>query len=166
MSDSMVTNGSAPAAVATTGMLIRRPVREVFEAFVDPAITSTFWFTGGSGRLQPGATVQWEWAMYGFAVDVRVLAFEQDRRILIEWAVDTAPTTVEWVFESLSDGTTFVTVTNAGFTGTPEEIVRQVGDAAGGFSFTLAGLKAYLEHGIELNLVRDRFPHGLEGQDG
>ncbi|MBC7990984.1 MAG: polyketide cyclase, partial [Luteimonas sp.] len=28
-------------------MLIRRPVAEVFEAFVDPAITSRFWFTRG-----------------------------------------------------------------------------------------------------------------------
>lgn len=153
-------------AIATTGMLIRRPVRDVFEAFVDPAITSKFWFTGGSGRLEPGATVQWEWAMYGFSVNVRVLEIEQDRRIVIEWSVDEAPTTVEWQFEPQADGTTFVTISNAGFTGAAEEIVRQVGDAAGGFSFTLAGLKAYLEHGIELNLVRDRFPQGLEGQDG
>jgi uncharacterized protein YndB with AHSA1/START domain len=26
----------------------------VFEAFVDPAITSKFWFTKGSGRLETG----------------------------------------------------------------------------------------------------------------
>jgi uncharacterized protein YndB with AHSA1/START domain len=35
-------------------MLIRKPVAEVFEAFVDPAITSKFWFTKGSGRLETG----------------------------------------------------------------------------------------------------------------
>jgi len=35
-----------------TGMLIRRPVAEVFEAFVDPAITTRFWFTRSSGRLR------------------------------------------------------------------------------------------------------------------
>jgi uncharacterized protein YndB with AHSA1/START domain len=42
----------APCAKAE--MLIRRPVSEVFEAFVDPAITSKFWFTRGSGRLEAG----------------------------------------------------------------------------------------------------------------
>jgi uncharacterized protein YndB with AHSA1/START domain len=38
--------------MARAEMLIRRPVSEVFEAFVDPAITSRFWFTRGSGRLE------------------------------------------------------------------------------------------------------------------
>ena len=33
-------------------MLIRKPVAEVFEAFVDPDITAKFWFTKGSGRLE------------------------------------------------------------------------------------------------------------------
>jgi len=35
-------------------MLVRKPVGEVFEAFVDPAITSRFWFTRSSGRLEAG----------------------------------------------------------------------------------------------------------------
>jgi uncharacterized protein YndB with AHSA1/START domain len=37
-----------------TGMLIRRPVAEVFEAVVDPDVTTKFWFTRSSGRLEPG----------------------------------------------------------------------------------------------------------------
>lgn len=35
-------------------------------------------------------------------------------------------------------------------------------DATEGFAFVLAGAKAWLEHGVELNLVRDRFPKGLD----
>ena len=35
------------------GMLIRRPPEDVFEAFADPAITTRFWFTKSSGRLEP-----------------------------------------------------------------------------------------------------------------
>lgn len=50
--------------VADTGMLIRRPVAEVFEAFVNPEITSRFWFTQGSGRLETGKQVHWTWEMY------------------------------------------------------------------------------------------------------
>jgi hypothetical protein len=31
--------------VAKMGMLIRKPVASVFEAFIVPSITTTFWFT-------------------------------------------------------------------------------------------------------------------------
>ena len=43
---------SAPSM--ETGMLMRRPVAEVFEAFVDPAVTSRFWFSKGSARAAAG----------------------------------------------------------------------------------------------------------------
>jgi uncharacterized protein YndB with AHSA1/START domain len=47
------------------GMLIHRPPNEVFQAFVDPAITTKFWFTKSSGKMTPGADIQWDWEMYG-----------------------------------------------------------------------------------------------------
>jgi hypothetical protein len=34
-------------------MLIRRPVEEVFNAFVDPTVTTRFWFSRSSGQLAP-----------------------------------------------------------------------------------------------------------------
>ncbi len=46
--------------VTRTGMLIRKPVAEVFEAFVNPNITTKFWFTKGSERLAAGKQVQWD----------------------------------------------------------------------------------------------------------
>ena len=42
--------------VARTTMLIRRPAAAVFEAFVDPSITSRFWFSRGSANWNPGQT--------------------------------------------------------------------------------------------------------------
>jgi uncharacterized protein YndB with AHSA1/START domain len=148
---------------AKAEMLIRRPVAEVFEAFVDPAITSRFWFTRGSGRLEPGKQVTWDWEMYGVSAQVSVKAVERDRRILIEWPADGAGTTVEWRFAPLGDDTTFVSITNAGFTGPDDAITGQAISSTEGFALVLAGLKALLEHGIRLNLVADRFPKGLEG---
>lgn len=149
---------------AKAAMLIRRPIHEVFEAFVNPAITTKFWFTKSSGRLDPGAQVRWEWEMYGASTEVTVQAFEQDKRLLIEWSGYEAPDTVEWVFTALTDDTTFVSITNAGFSGDAEAIAEQAVDSTGGFTMVLAGLKALLEHGIQLNLVADRFPPGLEAQ--
>jgi uncharacterized protein YndB with AHSA1/START domain len=150
------------APIAEAAMLIRRPVAEVFEAFVDPAITSRFWFSSGSGRLEPGARVHWDWEMYNLSVPVRVREFEPQRRILIEWGAEDAFTTVEWRFTARPDGTTFVRITNAGFRGDGDALASQASGSAGGFALVLAGLKALLEHNIALNLVADRFPDGME----
>jgi uncharacterized protein YndB with AHSA1/START domain len=147
--------------VARAEMLIRAPPAEVFEAFADPAVTSHFWFTHGSGRLEPGARVKWEWAMYGFSVDVDVSAADRER-IEVAWSAYGAPSTIEWRFTPLPDGTTFVSVTNAGFAGSDADKIKAALDATEGFAFVLAGAKAWLEHGVELNLVRDRFPKGLD----
>ncbi|MCT7376164.1 SRPBCC family protein [Chelativorans sp. EGI FJ00035] len=146
---------------AKAEMLIRKPVAEVFEAFVDPEITSKFWFTGGSGRMEAGKTVTWEWAMYSFSIPVEVKAVEKNRRILVEWPGGSGSTTVEWTFTDRPDGTTYVSIVNRGFTGEDSQRVTEALDSTEGFSFVLAGAKAYLEHGIRLNLVQDKFPDGL-----
>jgi hypothetical protein len=46
-------------------MLIRKPVEDVFEAFINPEVTTHFWFTKSTGRLEEGKTITWEWEMYG-----------------------------------------------------------------------------------------------------
>jgi len=143
-------------------MLIRKPVAEVFEAFINPEITTKFWFTKGSGRLEVGKQILWSWETYGFSVMVNVKAIEPNKRIVVEWGAYGTPTTVEWIFTARPDNTTFVTITNTGFTGEDDdEIVGLVVSAVEGFTFVLAGLKAYLEHNIRLNLIEDRFPDGL-----
>src|SRR5262245_32101897 len=120
--------------IAKTEMLIRRPVAEVFEAFIDPAITTKFWFTKSSGRLEPGKQVRWEWEMYKASADVDVRAVEPNTRILVEWGEPDRRTTVEWLFTARPDNTTFVSVTNSGFQGDQDEIAQQAIDATEGFT--------------------------------
>ena len=151
----------APPTVKTA-MLIRRPVAEVFEAFVNPDITSNFWFTKGSGRLEVGRQVQWDWGMYGFSVPVSTKAIEPNRRIVVEWSGYGNPTTIEWTFAPHDNGSTFVGITEHGFKGSDDEVMEQAKNSMEGFSLVLAGLKAFLEHNIRLNLVADRFPKGIE----
>ena len=100
--------------------------------------------------------------MYGISIPVTAKAIEPNRRIVIEWPGYSGPTTVEWTFAAQPDGTTFVRITETGFTGTGDELVKQVTDSTQGFSLVLAGAKALLEHGVRLNLVADRFPAGIE----
>jgi uncharacterized protein (DUF2249 family) len=44
------------------------------------------------------------------------------------------------------------------------KVVALAMDSPIGLLLILAGLKAYLEHGIELNLIIDRFPDNLVSQ--
>jgi uncharacterized protein YndB with AHSA1/START domain len=148
--------------VATAGMLFRRPVKDVYEAFVDPAVTTKFWFTKSSGRLDEGKPVTWEWEMYGVSTHVEVKAIEPSKRILIEWDNGTPePSLVEWTFSPRGENHTFVDVRNFDLKGDTDAQVARAIDSAGGFALVLAGAKAWLEHGIELNAVRDRHPDML-----
>jgi uncharacterized protein YndB with AHSA1/START domain len=147
---------------AKTGMLIRKSVAEVFKAFVDPAVTTKFWFTRSSGRLEAGKQVQWDWEMYGISIPVTVKLIELNTRIVIQWPGQNGPTTVEWIFTPRENGTTFVSITNEGFIGDGDELVHQATDSTQGFTLVLAGLKALLEYNVRLNLVADRYPRGVE----
>ena len=151
------------APIAKAEMLIRKPVDEVFEAFVDPAITSRFWFTQGSERLEAGKEITWTWGMYNFSIQIQVKEIEKNKKILVDWPGYGTSTLVEWTFTSRADGTTFVSITNQGFTGEDDEVVKQAIGSTEGFTFVLAGLKALLEHNVILNLVADRFPDGIGG---
>jgi uncharacterized protein YndB with AHSA1/START domain len=148
--------------VAKTAMLIRKPAADVFEAFVNPEITTKFWFTRSSGRLEVGRSVRWDWEMYDVSTNVIAKSIEPNQRIVIEWDGYSGRTSVEWKFAPQKDGTTFVSITESGFTGTGDDLVKYATNSTQGFALTLAGLKALLEHGIRLNLVPDRFPKGVK----
>ena len=91
--------------IAKTGMLIRKPVADVFEDFINPDITTKFWFTKSSGRLEVGKQVQWDWETYGISIPVTAKVIEANKRIVIEWPGYGSPTTVEWIFAPQEDGT-------------------------------------------------------------
>lgn len=148
--------------VARAGMLIRRPAAVVFEAFVDPEVTTRFWFTKGSSRLETGKRARWDWEMYDVSIEVTAKAVEPNERIVIEWPGYSGPTIVEWKLTATGDDTTFVDITESGFTGTGDELAKFMADSTEGFALVLAGAKALLEHGVQLNLVADRFPKGID----
>src|SRR4030095_11407507 len=51
---------------------------------------------------------------------------------------------------------TFVSISESGFAGTGDELRKHVAGSTEVFSLVLAGLKAFLEHNIRLNLVAER----------
>jgi len=146
---------------AKADMMIRKPIAEVFEAFINPEITTRFWFTKSTGILEEGKKVDWIWEMYNLTVPVFVKTIEPNKRILIEWGAGDDLSMAVWNFEVLSPTKTFVRIVNSNFRGNEEEVTNRVIDSTGGFTMVLAGLKAWLEHGIELNLIGDKFPPEL-----
>ena len=144
--------------VAKMELLIRKPVADVFEAFVNPDAITKFWFNRSSGRIETGTTVTWYWDLYNASSVVKVLEVEKEHRIYIEWDADTDnPSNVKWKFEDRAERGTYVSVVHNGFDVEAEDFIEQIVDSTGGFTLVLAAAKAYLEHGIELNIVADRF---------
>jgi uncharacterized protein YndB with AHSA1/START domain len=140
-----------------TQMLIRKPIEIVFQAFIDPEITTNFWFTKSSGKLEVGKIVTWTWEMYGVSTDVLTKEIIPNKLISTGWG--NPATMVDYEFTGLTDDTTYVVIKNYGFKETGDDLIQAIKDNTGGFTTVLDGMKAYLEFGIKLNLVGDKFPH-------
>ncbi|MFP3831534.1 SRPBCC family protein [Chryseobacterium sp. SIMBA_028] len=136
-------------------MLIRKPIEDVFEAFINPEVTTNFWFTKSTGKLEESKMVTWEWEMYGVKSEVKVQQIIPNELIRTEWGLPS--TNVDYEFKIMEKGT-LVVIKSYGFSQTGEDLLRQVNDNTGGFTTVLDGCKAYLEHGIKLNLIEDKFP--------
>lgn len=136
-------------------MLIRKPMEEVFEAFINPEITTQFWFTKSTGKLEENKTVTWEWEMYGAKSKVKVLKIIPNQLIKTEWG-DPA-VNVDYEFKKMEQGT-LVVIKSYGFAQTGQDLLKVMNDNTGGFTTVLDGCKTYLEYGIRLNLIGDKFP--------
>ena len=145
--------------IIETQMMIRKPIVEVFDAFINPNITTNFWFSKSSGRLEENETIEWTWKMYNFSTKVFVKEIIANKKIVIEWENPT--TTIVFEFLELSEYKTYVTIINYGFDVDDPNLIKSIIDKTGGFTTVLDGLKAYLEHNINLNLIEDKFPSEL-----
>lgn len=158
--------GNEPSVVVT--MLIRKPINEVYHSMIDPEVTTNFWFTKSSGPLKEGKSCTWTWEMYGVSADVQVKKLTPNQLISFDWG--DPPTSVDFKFDEINSEMTFVTVHHYGFELPSEQLLAAIADSTGGFTMVLAGMKAYLEHGIKLNLVGDKYPKEvadkMKKQDG
>ncbi|CAA7196630.1 SRPBCC family protein [Chryseobacterium potabilaquae] len=136
-------------------MLIRASIEDVFEAFINPDLTVNFWFTKSTGRLEEGETITWEWEMYDARSEVKVLQIVPNSLIKTEWGDPSSR--VDYEFKKMKEGT-LVIIKSYGFSQTGEDLLKIINDNTGGFTTVLDGCKAYLEHGINLNLIKDKFP--------
>jgi uncharacterized protein YndB with AHSA1/START domain len=146
-------SNTAIAPVARVKQLIRRPVEEVFRAFVEPEILKRFWLSDASGPLVAGQRVRWDFMVPGASSETHVKELKQNRSIAIDWDDGTS---VLWKFDARPDGSTVVEIENSGFRGEPHEAVATAIESTQGFTIVLCDLKTLLERGTSTNLARDK----------
>jgi hypothetical protein len=54
----------AKTTIAQAGMVVCKLIHQLFEAVVDPNVTTEFWISECSGRLETGKHIGGEWEMY------------------------------------------------------------------------------------------------------
>ena len=143
------------AAVAK--IRVRKSPSEAFSAFADADKMSKFWFTRRDDGLKEGEPSTWFVGSSedAFSFDVRVIQVKHPDKIIIEWENGDEYTQVSWSFEETEDGQTMLTISESGFTGSTDSIVKRVVDSTGGFNQVLIAAKALIEHGVEINVVAD-----------
>jgi uncharacterized protein YndB with AHSA1/START domain len=95
---------------------------------------------------------------------VWVREVQTDRRIRFSWeGYDPAhPTTVEFEFVPHQNDTTYLRITETGFTADADTQVSRALEPTAGFTFMLSSLKAALEHDITLRVTTDAHPPNLQ----
>ena len=139
-------------------MTIRRPASEVYQAFINPEVTKQFWFTDSTGPLELNKTVTWEWKMYGVSAEATAIELIPNELIKMKWVGGGSETTVEFHCISISPSATYLSIKHYGFDKEGMELQAAVLDSMGGFIMVLAGCKAWLEQGLNINLIADKYP--------
>jgi uncharacterized protein YndB with AHSA1/START domain len=131
-----------------------RPIGEVFDAVVDPVKMSNYFISGASGPMKPGP-VTWEFGDVGVKVPITVLEVELNRKIV--WESTGLGQVTRSMIQFAPDGedATVVTVTEGRFPFTPEGVKLALGQNAG-WTYTLCGLKAFVQFGINLRTGLDK----------
>jgi uncharacterized protein YndB with AHSA1/START domain len=145
------------ALSAKARILIRRPPAAVFAAFADADAMSQFWFARRDEGLKEGETVAWFLGSdeHTVSFDVRVEELRYPTKLVISWERDGACTQITWTLAATARGDTILTIEEAGFAGDADAIVAQTLDSTSGFNQVIIAAKAWIEHGVALNVVAD-----------
>lgn len=140
--------------LVSAATLIKTDANACYEAFADPTQMCRFWFPRSSGRLETGARVSWFLSDASDAIEipVRVISAVSGTEIVLDWGDPDAPTRVTFKFED-RDGQTEIRITETGHAGSGDEKLATVLDSQGGFNQLVTAAKAWLEHGVAVDIV-------------
>lgn len=125
---------------------IQKPVREVFEAIVNPEIMNQYFISKGSGRLEQGNEVVWEFPEFEGSYPVVVKEIISNKLIILDWDPESI---VKIELDEKEENDTIIRVFEEGYQADEKGIKWAVGQTEGWANF-LACMKAWLEYGIHL----------------
>jgi uncharacterized protein YndB with AHSA1/START domain len=128
---------------------ILKPMDEVFDAIVDPSKMSNYFISKGSGRMESGKQIIWQFPEFAIEFPIRVDKIVKDKYISFYWNIDGIDLLVEMTLTSKNGNMTVLTVTEKSRKNDEAGINWLKGNTEGWANF-LACLKAYLEYGINL----------------
>jgi uncharacterized protein YndB with AHSA1/START domain len=132
-----------------TALQIQKPAEEVFAAIIDPAKMSNYFISKGSGLMEEGKQIIWQFPEFDFEFPIRVGKTEKNRYVSFYWEVDGTELLVEITLVPKENNSTLVTITEKSRKPDEAGIKWLQGNTEGWANF-LACLKAYLEYGINL----------------
>lgn len=131
-----------------TKINIGKPSIDVFEAFVDPAEISNFWFSSSSARWERGKTIILRYDEYDAQLDIEVLEMDLNKKIVFKWDANGEGHIVTITLNELEKSSTRVEVNEEGFHENDDDFISQLIDNKEGWVYMLTCLKAYLEFGL------------------
>lgn len=132
--------------IARATIQIQKPVAEVFEGIVDPAIMTNYFISESSGRMEPGKELTWKFPEFPDEMAIRDIKTETNQSVSFVWGKGTV---VSILLEAQPDNSTVVKVTEDGKDYNEENVKWVIGNTEGWANF-LACMKAWLEYGVQL----------------
>ncbi len=132
-----------------TSIQISKPAHEVYEAITDPEKMSHYFISKSSGRMEPHATLEWQFPEFDMKIPVKVGDLNAGEYVSFYWDDETGtPLFVE--MQLLPKGASTQVIVTEKSMDNNEAGIAWLGRNTEGWANFLACLKAFMEYGINL----------------
>ena len=132
-----------------TAIQVSKPATEIYEAIVDPSKMCNYFISKGSGRLEEGKKILWQFPEFEGEFPIRVGKTDPSKYVSFYWEMDGIELFVEINLTSGRNNSTVVTITEKSRENN-ESGINWLKNNTQGWANFLACLKAYVEYGINL----------------
>lgn len=132
-----------------TVIQVAKPVSVVFDAIIDPAKMSNYFIAKGSGKMEAGKEILWQFPEFETQFPIHVDKAEENNLVSFRWASGEQENNVEISLSPRAGNATLVTVIERGMDNN-EAGIKWLKENTEGWANFLACLKAWLEYGINL----------------
>lgn len=133
----------------TVAVRVAKPIEEVFKAFTDNEILSSYFVTAASAPIKAvGDKITWSWGEH--KTDITVTEFEENKKVSFTWPAYKVDYELNCTFEfETVDGKTRVVVTEEGWKDDEAGINSSLMNNAG-WKDMLLSMKAWVMYGVDL----------------